>query len=77
MSESLLTRLQERVKQAAVELVSVKKERTRLAAELDLIRSENKRARRVLREHSELIQDREKLKERLQKLLENLDKLKV
>jgi regulator of replication initiation timing len=77
MARSLLVQLSQKVHQASSELVSLKKERERLLAELDLIREENRKSRRILREYGELIQERSKIKEKLSVLLEKLDRLKV
>lgn len=74
---SLLDRLSEKVKQAAAELSALKKERERLAAEVELMREENRRSRKILREHQELLAERVKIKERLEGLIEKLHKLKV
>jgi hypothetical protein len=48
-----------------------------LEAELALMTEENRRARRLLREHGELIEERQKLRARVEKALSKLDKLRV
>lgn len=73
----LIQRLQEKVQAAVLEISSTRKDRDRLAAELELIRAENRRARRVLREHAELVDERHKIKEKLEGLNEKLSQLGV
>lgn len=77
MTHPLLTRLQEKVSQAAHEVSSLRKERERLGAELELMREENRKARRVLREHNELITERKKLKEKLNIIIQKFNKSMV
>lgn len=77
MAPSLLDRLQTKVEQVSSELTSAKKERKRLEAEVELMQEENRRARRLLREHEELVKERTVLKTKLQKLWEKLDKLRL
>ena len=72
-----ISRLSQRVQQACAELVSMRKEKERLNAELELIRVENRRARRVLREYGDLLDERKKTKEKLELLLQKLNQLHV
>ena len=72
-----LDRLHEKVQQASAELTSLKKDRDKLLAEVDLMREENRRARRVLREHQELLTERTKVQQKLEQLMEKFDRLKV
>lgn len=55
----------------------MRKERERLQAELTLMGEESRRARRLLREHGELVEERERLRSRLEKILDKLDRLKI
>jgi FtsZ-binding cell division protein ZapB len=77
MGSPILDRLHEKVQQVSAELTSVRKDHERLTAEADLMREESRRARRVLREHEEMLKERAELQERLEVLLEKLDKLKI
>ena len=77
MPASLLTELHDKVRRAASEIVSLRKERERLAAEVSLMEEENKRARRLIREHQDLMGEREKMKDRLEQLMRKLDQLRV
>lgn len=77
MSSPLLTRLAEKIRQATGEIHHLRKERERLQAELALMDEENKRARRLLREHGDLRAERDRVRTRLEKILEKLDRLKV
>ena len=67
----------ERVRQAVAEIHNLRKDQEKLTAELGLIQEENRRARRLLREHEELVAERSRLRERLERILGKLDKLKV
>ncbi len=77
MTAPLLDRLQEKVLQAASELTAVKKERDRLLAEVQLMQEESRRARKLLRQHGELLEERKKTQAKLERLLEKLNSLKV
>ncbi|MBK6880658.1 MAG: cell division protein ZapB [Elusimicrobia bacterium] len=77
MPSPLLTKLAEKVRQATGEIHHLRKERERLQAELTLMGDESRRARRLLREHGELIEERERLRSRLEKILDKLDRLKI
>lgn len=77
MTAPLLDRLQEKVLQAASELTAVKKERDRLLAEVQLMQEESRRARKLLRQHGELLEERKKTQAKLERLLEKLNGLKV
>lgn len=77
MPSPLLTKLAEKVRQATGEIHHLRKERERLQAELALMDEENRRARRLLREHGEMVEERDRLKSRLEKILEKLDRLKI
>lgn len=77
MPSPQLDRLNDKVQQVVTQLVSIKKERERLLVEIELMKEENRRSRRVLREHQELLSERDKLKDRLEKLFQKLEKLKV
>lgn len=77
MASPLLDRLQQKVQQASTELLSLKKDRERLQAEVDLMKEENRRARRLSREHQEITIERDKIKTKLQHILQNLEKLKI
>jgi hypothetical protein len=77
MPSSLLAPLQDKIHLAAAQLVALKKERDTLAAELALIREENRRARKILREHAELCSERDKIKAKLEVLSKKLHQLKV
>lgn len=77
MGSPLLNRLSDRVQQAASTITALKKERERLLAEINLIQEESRRSRRLIREHQELLAERGRLKLKLERLLEKLDKLKV
>lgn len=77
MSSPLLTKLAEKVRLATVEIHNLRKERERLLAEVALMDDESRRARRLIREHGELLAERHKTRERLEKILSKLDQLKV
>ena len=77
MPSPLLDRLYEKVQQVTTEVSALKKERERLLAEIHLMQEENRRARKLAREHQELLAERQKLRDRLEKLLDKLDKMKV
>ncbi len=77
MTAPLLDRLQEKVLQAASELVSVKKERDRLLAEVQLMQEESRRARKLLRQYGELLEERKRTQAKLERLLEKLNNLKI
>jgi FtsZ-binding cell division protein ZapB len=77
MPSPILTKLVERVRQAAAEIQDLRKERERLAAEVVLMEEENRRARRLLREHGELTAERNSLRGRLEKIIEKLDRMKI
>lgn len=77
MPSPLLTKLAEKVRQATGEIHHLRKERERLQAELALMDEENRRARRLLREHGEMVEERDRLRSRLEKILDKLDRLKI
>ena len=77
MASPLLTKLAEKVRLATVEIHNLRKERERLLAEVALMDDESRRARRLIREHGELLAERQKLRERLEKIMATLDQLKV
>jgi seryl-tRNA synthetase len=77
MASPLLTKLAEKVRLATVEIHNLRKERERLLAEVALMDDESRRARRLIREHGELLAERQKLRERLEKIMAKLDQLKV
>lgn len=77
MSSPLLTKLAEKVRLATVEIHNLRKERERLLAEVALMDDESRRARRLIREHGEMLAERQKTRERLEKILSKLDQLKV
>ena len=62
---------------ATVEIHNLRKERERLLAEVALMDDESRRARRLIREHGELLAERQKMRERLEKIMAKLDQLKV
>lgn len=77
MASALLVKLAEKVRLATAEIHSLRKERERLLAEVALMEEESRRARRLLREHGDLVAQRQKTRERLEKILLKLDQLKV
>jgi hypothetical protein len=77
VSSPLLTKLAEKVRLATVEIHNLRKERERLLAEVALMDDESRRARRLIREHGEMLAERQKTRERLEKILSKLDQLKV
>jgi FtsZ-binding cell division protein ZapB len=77
MASPLLTKLAEKVRLATLEIHNLRKERERLLAEVALMDEESRRARRLIREHGELVAERSKTRERLEKILAKLDQLKV
>ena len=77
MSSPLLTKLAEKVRLATLEIHNLRKERERLLAEVALMDEESRRARRLIREHTELVAERQKTRERIEKILATLDQLKV
>ena len=77
MSSPLLTKLAEKVRLATLEIHNLRKERERLLAEVALMDEESRRARRLIREHTELVAERQKTRERIEKILAKLDQLKV
>ncbi|MBL0349559.1 MAG: cell division protein ZapB [Elusimicrobia bacterium] len=77
MANALLHRLTEKVRQAVAEIHGLRKEKERLEADVALMTEENRRARRLLREHGELIEERQRLRARIEKALSKLDKLRV
>ncbi len=77
MASPLLTKLAEKVRLATVEIHNLRKERERLLAEVALMDDESRRARRLIREHGELLAERQKMRERLEKIMAKLDQLKV
>lgn len=77
MASSLLTKLAEKVRLATLEIHNLRKERERLLAEVTLMDDESRRARRLIREHGDLLAERQKMRERLEKILTKLDQLKV
>ncbi|MBL8023073.1 MAG: cell division protein ZapB [Elusimicrobia bacterium] len=77
MPSPLLNKLADKVRLATAEIHNLRKERERLLAEVALMEEESRRARRLLREHSELVAERDKTRGRLEKILAKLDGLKV
>lgn len=77
MASPLLTKLAEKVRLATLEIHNLRKERERLLAEVALMEDESRRARRLIREHGDLLAERQKMRERLEKILTKLDQLKV
>lgn len=77
MASPLLTKLAEKVRLATLEIHNLRKERERLLAEVALMDDESRRARRLIREHGDLLGERQKMRERLEKILAKLDQLKV
>jgi FtsZ-binding cell division protein ZapB len=77
MASPLLTKLAEKVRLATLEIHNLRKERERLLAEVALMDDESRRARRLIREHGDLLAERQKMRERLEKILTKLDQLKV
>lgn len=76
MSASL-NRLQEKVGLAVATIASLRKEKERLEAEVSMMQDESRRARKLLREHQQLLSERGKLKTRLERLMKKLETLKV
>lgn len=74
MASPLLTKLAEKVRLAAAEIHTLRKDRERLLAEVALMEEESRRARKLLREHGDLLADREKMRDRLEKIIAKLDK---
>ncbi len=77
MSALLLNRLNEKIIKAVGEISHLRKERERLLAEIDLMRDENRRARRTSGEYRALVDERNKMIMKLERLLGKLEKLKV
>jgi hypothetical protein len=77
MASALLNKLADKVRLATAEIHSLRKERERLLAEVALMEEESRRARRLLREHGDLVAERQKTRQRLEKILLKLDQLKV
>ncbi|MBL0058101.1 MAG: cell division protein ZapB [Elusimicrobia bacterium] len=77
MPSPLLNKLADKVRLAAAEIHHLRKERERLTAELALMEEESRRARKLLRAHDDLLAERKKTRERLEKILAKLDGLKV
>ena len=77
MASPILNKFSEKVRQAAAEILHLRKERERLVAQVGLMEEESRRARQLLREHGELVSEREALRARLEKIIEKLDRLKV
>jgi FtsZ-binding cell division protein ZapB len=77
MPSPLLNKLADKVRLATAEIHTLRKERERLLAEVALMEEESRRARRLLRDHSDLVAERDKTRERLEKILAKLDSLKV
>ncbi len=77
MANALFNRLTEKVRQAVAEIHALRKEKERLEADVALMTEENRRARRLLREHGELVEERQRLRARIEKALSKLDKLRV
>ena len=77
MASPLLTKLAEKVRLATLEIHNLRKERERLLAEVALMDDESRRARRLIREHGDLLAERQKMRERVKKVLTKLDQLKV
>lgn len=77
MANALFNRLTEKVRQAVAEIHALRKEKERLEADVALMTEENRRARRLLREHGELVEERQRFRARIEKALSKLDKLRV
>lgn len=77
MASPLLAKLAEKVRLATLEIHNLRKERERLLAEVALMDDESRRARRLIREYGELLAERQKMRERIEKILSKLDQLKV
>lgn len=77
MPSPLVNQLSEKVRLAAAEIQNLHKDKERLAAELALMQEENRRARRLFREHEVLIGERNKIRTRLEKLMARLEKAGV
>lgn len=74
MASPLITKLAEKVRLAAAEIHTLRKDRERLMAEVALMDEESRRARKLLREHGDLLAEREKTRARLEKIIAKLDK---
>jgi len=74
---SVLDTLSHKINQAAHELASLRKDRDRLTAELELMRGENRRARKVLREHGELVVERKRVQEILARIIDKLNQARI
>lgn len=77
MSSASINRLQEKVGLAVATIASLRKEKERLEAEVSMMQDESRRARKLLREHQQLLSERGKLKTRLERLMKKLETLKV
>ncbi len=76
-SSPVVNRLADRVRQAVTVVHDLRKEKERLTSELALMTEENRRARRLLQEHEDLVAERQRLRERLEKVVQKLGKLKI
>ncbi len=74
MASALLLKLAEKIRLAAAEIHTLRKDRERLMAEVALMEEESRRARKLLREHGDLLVEREKTRVRLEKIIGKLDK---
>lgn len=77
MGVAVIAKLAEKVRLVVVELHGLRKENERLATELALVQEENRRARRLIREHEELKAEKARLRGRLEKVFSKLDKMKL
>ncbi len=77
MPSTPLQRLNEKIQLAAGSLANLKKEKERLEAEVSLMKEENRRARKLLREHQQLLSERMRMKTRLERLIKKLGEMKV
>jgi len=77
MVNSSLEALEERVTSAAKKIKKLEHERDRLLSELAFLDEENKRARIALHENEKLKEDRLKIRERLSRLYQKVEKIKL
>lgn len=77
MANALLNRLSDKVRLALAEIHALRKDKERLEAELTLMGEENRRARRLIREHEELTAERERLRARVEKVVDKMNRLRL
>ncbi len=77
MANPSLTKLYSKVQKVLLEINSLKKDRQKLLAELELVHEESRKSRRVLRNYEDLIKERSTLKQKIEQLVQKLDKLSV